>query len=169
MLSHEARGPGAVDTTVPAVAPVFSRAATDSDIGAGDSAATARPGKTMNPRGTGKDTVEGILKGRSPQVCDWTPKVRRLVKRLAPEAEERPIKGWKAIWYYRNDGFAANMPLKDRMNLGFARGTDLPDPTHLLEGTGKRMRLVKIRSDKDLRSAALKELIRAAYDLSGRT
>ena len=121
----------------------------------------------MNPRGTGQDTVEDILKGRSPQVCDWTQKLRGMVKRLAPEAEERPINGWKAIWYYHHEGFLAILPLKDSVNLGFAGGTELPDPKHLLEGTGKRIRHVKIRSDKDLRSAAFKEVIKAAYNMSG--
>ena len=48
-------------------------------------------------------------------------------------------------------------------NVGFFRGAELPDPRRLLQGTGKRMRHVKIRPGLDLDSAALEALIDAAY------
>jgi hypothetical protein len=48
-------------------------------------------------------------------------------------------------------------------NLGFFHGADLPDPTGLLEGAGKRMRHVKIRWGKPVDEAALQVLIAAAY------
>ena len=49
------------------------------------------------------------------------------------------------------------------VNVGFFRGTELDDPRGLLEGGGKRMRHVKIRSGVDLDSTALVALIGAAY------
>ena len=49
------------------------------------------------------------------------------------------------------------------VNVGFFHGADLPDPAGLLEGTGKRMRHVKIRWGKPLNEAALRDLIAAAY------
>lgn len=49
------------------------------------------------------------------------------------------------------------------VNVGFFRGTELPDPTGLLEGTGKVMRHVKLRPGDRIDSAALTELILAAY------
>ena len=48
-------------------------------------------------------------------------------------------------------------------NVGFFQGAALPDPAGLLEGTGKRMRHVKLRPGKPLDEAALKALIEAAY------
>jgi hypothetical protein len=48
-------------------------------------------------------------------------------------------------------------------NVGFFRGAELEDPTGLLEGTGRRMRHVKIRPGVDLDAAALAALISAAY------
>ena len=48
-------------------------------------------------------------------------------------------------------------------NVGFFRGAELEDPAGMLEGTGKRMRHVKVRPGVDLDSAGLADLIRAAY------
>jgi hypothetical protein len=49
------------------------------------------------------------------------------------------------------------------VNVGFFRGTDLPDPRGLLEGTGKFMRHVKLRPGRDIDATALTNLIQAAY------
>ena len=48
-------------------------------------------------------------------------------------------------------------------NVGFFFGAELEDPTGLLEGTGKRMRHVKVKPGADLNVAALSVLIDAAY------
>lgn len=42
--------------------------------------------------------------------------------------------------------YAYIMPQRGHLNLGFCRGTALPDPNGLLEGTGKALRHVKLRS-----------------------
>jgi hypothetical protein len=49
------------------------------------------------------------------------------------------------------------------VNVGFFRGAELADPAGLLEGTGKRMRHVKLRPGSDVDSAALTRLIETAY------
>ena len=49
------------------------------------------------------------------------------------------------------------------MNVGFFTGAALQDPTDLLEGSGKRMRHVKLKPGLELDSAALSALIDAAY------
>jgi len=51
----------------------------------------------------------------------------------------------------------------DHVNVGFFQGTELPDPTGLLEGTGKFMRHVKIRPGDVVDEAALNTLIGGAY------
>lgn len=48
-------------------------------------------------------------------------------------------------------------------NIGFFRGAELPDPHGLLEGTGKFMRHVKLRPERDVDAAALMNLIETAY------
>ncbi len=49
------------------------------------------------------------------------------------------------------------------VNVGFFHGAMLDDPAGLLEGTGKRMRHVKLRPAQHADTAALRELIAAAY------
>jgi len=48
-------------------------------------------------------------------------------------------------------------------NLGSFLGAELDDPAGLLEGTGKRMRHVKLRHDVEPERQLLAELIEAAY------
>ena len=52
---------------------------------------------------------------------------------------------------------------KRHVNIGFFLGTELPDPANLLEGSGKRMRHVKVRPGESLDTAALQALIDSAY------
>lgn len=49
------------------------------------------------------------------------------------------------------------------VNVGFFLGAWLDDPARLLEGTGKRMRHVKIRPGQQPDSAALTALVETAY------
>lgn len=49
------------------------------------------------------------------------------------------------------------------VNVGFFRGAEIADPEGLLEGTGKFMRHVKLRPDRDLNATALTKLIDTAY------
>ena len=52
---------------------------------------------------------------------------------------------------------------KNHVNVGFFHGATLEDPAGLLVGSGKRMRHVKLKPGSELNSAALRDLIRAAY------
>src|SRR3954447_5582965 len=49
------------------------------------------------------------------------------------------------------------------VNVGFFQGAGLPDPAHLLQGTGKFMRHVKLRAGTATNAAALRTLIETAY------
>ena len=61
------------------------------------------------------------------------------------------------------DGYAYILPHAGWVNLGFYRGSELPDPEALLEGTGARMRHVKIRSVDDARRPAVRTLVAVAF------
>jgi hypothetical protein len=52
---------------------------------------------------------------------------------------------------------------KSHVNVGFFYGAMLKDPAGLLEGNGKRMRHVKLKPGVGLNSAALGDLVDAAY------
>jgi hypothetical protein len=49
------------------------------------------------------------------------------------------------------------------VNVGFFHGAALPDPARLLQGSGKSMRHVKLRSETATNARALSSLIEAAY------
>jgi hypothetical protein len=49
------------------------------------------------------------------------------------------------------------------VNVGFFQGAALPDPAHLLQGTGKSMRHVKLRPGTATDTASLSRLIETAY------
>src|SRR5246127_487046 len=49
------------------------------------------------------------------------------------------------------------------VNVGFYQGSALPDPAHLLQGTGKWMRHVNLKPGTATNVAALSRLIDAAY------
>jgi hypothetical protein len=59
--------------------------------------------------------------------------------------------------------FAYVNAFSTHMSVGFYHGASLPDPARLLEGTGKRMRHVKLRPGEKADVDALDGLIEAAY------
>lgn len=59
--------------------------------------------------------------------------------------------------------FGYVIAFKDHVNVGFFFGALLKDPARLLEGTGKRGRHVKLRPGREVDSAALAQLVDAAY------
>ena len=60
-------------------------------------------------------------------------------------------------------GFGYVNVFKSHVNVGFFRGAVLPDPSGLLEGTGKSGRHVKLRPGSEINPVALNALIDAAY------
>ena len=62
------------------------------------------------------------------------------------------------------DGYTYILPHKRWVNLGFYQGVDLADPERLLEGTGAKMRHVKVRSVDDAKRSAVRTLVRGALE-----
>ena len=59
--------------------------------------------------------------------------------------------------------FAYVNAFKAHVNVGFFRGAEIADPEGLLEGTGRFMRHVKLRPERDVDAATLLKLIETAY------
>jgi hypothetical protein len=59
--------------------------------------------------------------------------------------------------------FAYVNAFKAHVNVGFFRGAELSDPNGLLEGTGRFMRHVKLRPERDVDATALLKLVGTAY------
>ena len=59
--------------------------------------------------------------------------------------------------------FAYVNAFKAHVNIGFFGGSDLDDPESVLEGTGKFMRHVKLKPERDVDDRTLMNLIETAY------
>ena len=57
--------------------------------------------------------------------------------------------------------------IKDHVNLGFMRGTSLRDPMKVLEGDGKQMRHMKLRTMSDLEHPAVRSYLQEACERAG--
>ncbi len=62
------------------------------------------------------------------------------------------------------DGYAYILPYKRWVNLGFYQGAELADPERLLEGTGAKMRHVKIRSVEEARRVEVRALVEGSLE-----
>ncbi|MDE2816113.1 MAG: DUF1801 domain-containing protein [Chloroflexota bacterium] len=96
--------------------------------------------------------------------------LREVIRGVDPNACEVVRLGDRAATYgvgprKMKDGYAYILPHKSWINLGFYQGVELADPEGLLEGTGAKMRHVKIRSLEDARLPAVRDLIRSALEL----
>ena len=58
------------------------------------------------------------------------------------------------------------MAMKDSVNFVLYQGANLDDPSGLIEGTGKSMRHVKLRSVKDIRKPAFTKFIKESIRLA---
>lgn len=61
-----------------------------------------------------------------------------------------------------SEGYTYILPYDNWVNLGFYRGVDLDDPAGLLEGTGAKMRHVKVRRPEQAQEPELRHLVEQA-------
>ena len=100
--------------------------------------------------------MQGVLKG-----------LRGLVKKTVAGCEEY-VNPWKIPSVDSNGTVFGFMTGKEHVTFIFWRGAALPDPEGLLEGTGKSVRHVKVRTTADVKKPALKKLIVEAAKLNKR-
>jgi len=87
--------------------------------------------------------------------------LRKLVRTIAPNLAEEMKYGMPS-YTKENHTVVYIMPAADHVNLGFYDGVELDDPKKLLEGTGKRLRHVKVRTLPEAKSPALLALLEEA-------
>jgi hypothetical protein len=98
---------------------------------------------------------------------------RRTVTAIAPSAAEityrsQPPRSKSAMWKiirYAADGenVAGIGTFPTYASLFFYRGRELDDGSGLLEGGGKDMRFIRLRSPADAQSPATKRMVRRAF------
>jgi hypothetical protein len=92
--------------------------------------------------------------------------LRELIFATAPEVVEA-IKWRRPCYGTKPGGLICYLhATKTHVNLGFEKGASLPDPEHLLEGTGKNMRHIKLRPDHDIDDSVISALLRQALAIS---
>ena len=91
--------------------------------------------------------------------------VRTLVKKSVAGAQEY-VNPWKIPTFDLNGPLCFYMVAKGHVLFGFMRGAMLSDPGKLLEGTGKYLRHVKLRSAGDVRRPEVRTLLEEAAELN---
>lgn len=109
--------------------------------------------------------VGSFLLGLDPRFRPLAETLRRLILEAAPV--EETIK-WSYPTYVRNGNVCSLNHHKDYLRLQFFRGAELSDPTGLLEGAGKGMRHLKVRSQEDIQPDVIQAWVLEAVSLNER-
>jgi hypothetical protein len=109
-------------------------------------------------------TVDDYIAGLEGWQAEVAARVREIVRRAAPEATES-IK-WAQPVYELDGPFAYMKAFKHSVNFGFWRGAELDDPQSLLEGTGEKMRHVKLTGVDSIDEQAFAGFVHQAVALN---
>ena len=114
--------------------------------------------------GSFDDLIQELPSETEPQVEAIARQLRKVILRGSSEAIEVVRLGDKAASYgvgpkKMSESHVYIMPKAKYVNLGFWHGVNIPDPSNLLEGTGKKMRHVKVHSLEKANQPEVRELI----------
>src|SRR3984893_10925919 len=113
-------------------------------------------------------------KSKSRYVNDENSQLQRVVRELSTLVKEtvptskQTVNAWGVPTFEAKNPFCSYMVGKNHVTFGFHFGTSLQDPEGLLEGTGKNIRHVKLRTIEDLERKGLKGLVLAAFRFKGK-
>jgi hypothetical protein len=114
----------------------------------------------------------GFLEPYGPHIAGLALTLREIILEEVPDASESIYQVYTvAVWF----GFSGKM--KDmfcyiatnagHINLGFPRGSALPDPNRVLEGEGKAMRHIKFKNAAELERNYVRRYIQASIEQLG--
>ena len=112
-------------------------------------------------------TFDELLAGVEPRLAAIARRLRVVIRAVDANTVETVRLGDNAATFgvgprKMTDGYAYIMPMRGYVNLGFYQGALLADPDRLLEGTGKGLRHVKIRTLAEANRPSLRALVAAA-------
>jgi hypothetical protein len=119
----------------------------------------------MLQRKNAQEWIDLYLDTKPAELRDVAEQLRKLMKKTVKSAKES-VNSWKIPTYESNGPMCFFMVGKYHVTFGFLRGASLPDPAGLLEGTGKNVRHVKLRTAEDVKEPALRKLLEAAGRLN---
>lgn len=113
------------------------------------------------------DGFDEIVNAADPKIKELAKCTKALIKKVMPKVVEVAWPTQRIIGYgvgpkKMSEQFCYIALATHHINLGFYYGADLPDPKGLLEGTGRALRHIKIRSKEQLEDPALYKLVVAA-------
>ena len=109
-------------------------------------------------------TIREYIEGLDGWQAEAAKRLVDLVLEAVPEATAS-VK-WSQPVFDLNGPFCYIKPAKNRLNFGFWWGAKMEDPDGLLEGTGDKMRHVKITGLEDIERDKLIALARQSADLN---
>lgn len=92
--------------------------------------------------------VDEFIEKVDPKLKPLVKKLRAIVKKTLPNTEEK-IKWENPVYILNDKNISWILVYADHVDLGFFQGAKLK--SSLLEGTGKGLRHIKVRSEKDIK------------------
>lgn len=117
----------------------------------------------------GSDDVEEFFSESNQEVSGIARAVRRLVLDVRPEVLEALDRGNRIVGYATGpralkDMWAGVAPHGHHVNLQLANGALIDDPASIIEGTGKRVRHIKLRSTDDVARPEVRDALQRSLD-----
>ena len=121
--------------------------------------------KTVETHGSFDDAIAGS----GARVKEIARRLRQLIIEVYPDVVEVPWPKQRIIGYgvgpkKMSEHFCYIGAHRDHVNLGFYYGAELPDPEGLMEGTGKKLRHIKVRDAEEIDGSSLRQYIQLALD-----
>jgi len=112
-------------------------------------------------------TFEDLMQIAEPAMQPIAQRLREIVVGVDPDFVEVVRLGDRAATFgvgpkKMSEGYVYIMPHKNWVNLGFYKGAILPDPKGLMEGTGAKLRHIKVRSLEAANQPAICTLVEKA-------
>ena|SRR5437868_12548901 len=114
------------------------------------------------------EAVRPIVQSARRVIKETAPKVKEIAYQSAPPRSSRAM--WKIVRYTLDDEYVAAIgTFPTYATLFFPRGRELDVGDGLLEGSGKQMRFIRLRTRADAERPAVKTLLRRAFRLAERS
>lgn len=112
-----------------------------------------------------------LLKHKEQSLIDLYVDLRKFVLEIHPHSNEllyhtHALTSLYTVSEKMGDGFCMIPIYTNHLNLGFNKGTVIVDPKNLLQGNGKWIRHIPVKTISDYRNKDVKALIQTAIDLA---
>ena len=111
------------------------------------------------------NTLEEYIKDLEKDKAVIVKELVSIVTKAAPKGE-KGIKWAQPVFWDDNGPFCFIKAHKNHVNIGFWRGVELKDPKGLLEGTGDKMRHIKIAGKGDIDKKAITDFVKQGVKLN---